>query len=403
LSLPGSSQFGSITAPIPSTAGLSVSSSTLSPNSTQALTPKPAPPFQHTMHTHTRNPSLDFFGKFVENAKKKEMTGLARGYLDELLKHEDDPLYWVKANDGADNHDKRDGKIGGQHADGMIRPDTEVSLLDLDSDIPFITSGNDDGDGIGNGHRTKQKQPQNYQTTLQNQNWNRSQLHLYLPLFQFHLAPHLILNRLRVQYLCSLLPLRLPAAMSHILCWTQHCPWSALHLCPLLQPPHLHPITHWRPWVPDGYQVFHPLCNPLHPVWMTILLHKISSQAHLRPLMTCLIHINISKHNPLSPLHASWHHIPHLKLQNTFVPVSRANVEWQPCLCIIIIAQKCVLLDILIILQLICTWVLSTNCWQSVDYELTGFQSQLLCITVHALAWYIWQYLDSWPTLRWLW
>jgi len=27
------------------------------------------------MYTHTQNPSLDFFGKFVEDAKKKEMTG----------------------------------------------------------------------------------------------------------------------------------------------------------------------------------------------------------------------------------------------------------------------------------------------------------------------------------------
>jgi hypothetical protein len=94
----------------------------------------------------------------VEDAKKKEMTGLGRGYLDELLKHEDDPLYWVKAGDGADNNDERDGK-GGQHADGTIRPDTEVSLLDLDSDIPFVTSGNDDGNGIGNGHTTATELP----------------------------------------------------------------------------------------------------------------------------------------------------------------------------------------------------------------------------------------------------
>ncbi|KIM74762.1 hypothetical protein PILCRDRAFT_14200 [Piloderma croceum F 1598] len=152
---PGSSQFGSITAPIPSAARLSVSSSTSSPNSTQAPTPKPAPPFPHTTRTHTQNPSLDFFGKFVEDAKKKEMTGRGRGYLDELLKHEDDPLYWVKADGGADNHDEGDGKIDGQHADGAIRPDTEVSLLDLDSDIQFAASG-DDGNGIGNGHTAEQ-------------------------------------------------------------------------------------------------------------------------------------------------------------------------------------------------------------------------------------------------------
>jgi hypothetical protein len=63
----------------------------------------------------------------VEDAKKKEMTGRGRGYLDELLKHEDDPLYWVKADGGADNHDEGDGKIDSQHADGAIRPDTEVS------------------------------------------------------------------------------------------------------------------------------------------------------------------------------------------------------------------------------------------------------------------------------------
>jgi hypothetical protein len=146
---PRSSQFGSITAPIPSAAGLYVSSSTSSPNSTQAPTPKPAPPIPHTTRTHTQNPSLDFFGKFVEDAKKKEMTGRGRGYLDELLQHEDDPLYWVKADGGADNHDEGDGKMDSQHVDGAIRPDTEVSLLDLDSDIQFATSG---GDGNGNGH-----------------------------------------------------------------------------------------------------------------------------------------------------------------------------------------------------------------------------------------------------------
>jgi hypothetical protein len=82
----------------------------------------------------------------VEDAKKKEMTGRGRDYLDELLKDEDDPLYWVKA-------EGRDGKIDSQHTDGAIRPDTEVSL---DSDIPFATSGlNDDGNGIGNGHITE--------------------------------------------------------------------------------------------------------------------------------------------------------------------------------------------------------------------------------------------------------
>ena len=33
----------------------------------------------------------------MEDAKKKEMTGRGRAYLDKLLKHEDDPLYSVKA------------------------------------------------------------------------------------------------------------------------------------------------------------------------------------------------------------------------------------------------------------------------------------------------------------------
>jgi len=68
--------------------------------------------------------------------------------------HEDNLLYWVKANSGADDPDKKDGKIDSQHVDGTIRLITEVSLLDLDSDIPFTTSRNNDGNGIGNSHTT---------------------------------------------------------------------------------------------------------------------------------------------------------------------------------------------------------------------------------------------------------
>ena len=57
----------------------------------------------------------------MEDAKEKEKTGRGRGYLDELLKHEDELPYWLKADGGADNHHERDGKIDGQHADGAIR------------------------------------------------------------------------------------------------------------------------------------------------------------------------------------------------------------------------------------------------------------------------------------------
>jgi hypothetical protein len=91
----------------------------------------------------------------VEDAKKKEMTGRGRSYSDELLKHEDDLLYWVKANGGANKHDEGVGKIDSQHADGVIRPDTEVSLLDLDSDIQ-IAASRDNGNAIGNGHTAEQ-------------------------------------------------------------------------------------------------------------------------------------------------------------------------------------------------------------------------------------------------------
>jgi hypothetical protein len=166
------------------------------------------------------------------------MTGRGRSYLDELLKHEDDPLHWVKADGGANKHDERVGKIDAQHADGVIHPDTEVSLLDLDSDIQFAASG-DDGNGIGNGHTAEQ-------TTTKLPDHPAKPKPFATP----SLTPAFPISsrsppRLHVRYLHSPLPLGLPAAMTLVLlpCWMQHRPWSALHLRPLFQLPQPHLTT----------------------------------------------------------------------------------------------------------------------------------------------------------------
>ena len=177
-------------------------------------------------------------GKFVEDAKKKEMTGRGRSYLDELLKHEDDPLYWVKADGGANEHDEGVGKIDSQHADGVIHPDTEVTLLDLDSDIQIAASG-DDGNGIWNGHTAEQT------TTKLPDHPAKPKLFAtpsLSPAFQMSSRSP---PRLHVRYLHSPLPLGLPAPMTRILhlCWMQYRSWSALHLRPLFQLPQPHLTT----------------------------------------------------------------------------------------------------------------------------------------------------------------
>jgi hypothetical protein len=118
------------------------------------------------------------------------MTG-GRGYLDELLKHEDDPLYWVNAKGGADSHDEGGGKIDGQHADG---------------------------NGIENGHTAEQ-------TSIKVPDHPAKPKPFATP----SLSPAFPVSSR------SPVPLESQAAMTRFLLsrWIQHHPWSALHLRPL--------------------------------------------------------------------------------------------------------------------------------------------------------------------------
>jgi len=70
---------------------------------------------------HTHNVSLDFFDKFGREAKERDR----RGYLDELLLHEDDPLYWLK--DGKNDAAQRRPK-----SETNTRETGDAPLIDLD-------------------------------------------------------------------------------------------------------------------------------------------------------------------------------------------------------------------------------------------------------------------------------
>jgi hypothetical protein len=74
---------------------------------------------------HSRNQSFDFFERFAEEAKAASEKN-RRGVLDELLEHEDDPLYFL-ANEGsgtAEGHRSFDG-VG----------DRDTSLIGLDTQV----------------------------------------------------------------------------------------------------------------------------------------------------------------------------------------------------------------------------------------------------------------------------
>lgn len=79
-------------------------------------------------------PSSDllFFDQFGQNAKKASEKN-RKSVLEELLLHEDDPLYWLKENSGFVDGDKMK-----QHGDEFAttkQKDTEEYLIDLDSDF----------------------------------------------------------------------------------------------------------------------------------------------------------------------------------------------------------------------------------------------------------------------------
>lgn len=133
------SDFGSFVSVPPTQDPLSES---FFPTSPTVATPelKAISDSSRTLPPVTQNPSLDFFEQFTEDAKERN-AGRGKGYLEELLKHEDDPLYWVKSEGGGIE----------EGAGGLEKAKTtpiETSLLDLDLNVDPSVVSTVTGNGI---------------------------------------------------------------------------------------------------------------------------------------------------------------------------------------------------------------------------------------------------------------
>ncbi|KZP32711.1 TLD-domain-containing protein [Athelia psychrophila] len=164
------SEFGGFVSVPPAQDPLSQSFFSETPPSESALSQAPTGSLTDVSHTGQRvsQASLDFFGQFVEGAKDQESRGKGKGYLDELLRHEDDPLYWI-------NHEDTDPAYGGpsrgeaseseSEQDRMpsvvSEHDLEVSLLDLDldSDNYFARGGSGNDANISTSHSPAPPKP----------------------------------------------------------------------------------------------------------------------------------------------------------------------------------------------------------------------------------------------------
>ncbi|KAF9462777.1 TLD-domain-containing protein [Collybia nuda] len=100
------------------------------------LPPPVRPKTQQETHfdDYNANPSLSFFGKFGHEAKMAAERN-KRGVLDELLLHEDDPLYWLKDGSTSGMNEtvwpRQEPKMQGYQA----HTDASSSILDLDPDF----------------------------------------------------------------------------------------------------------------------------------------------------------------------------------------------------------------------------------------------------------------------------
>ncbi|KAF7982682.1 hypothetical protein HWV62_27168 [Athelia sp. TMB] len=97
------------------------------------------------LNKRASNSSSDIFGQFVDGTESR---GKGKGYLDELLKHEEDPLYWI--NDGGSDPVSGTPSRGeeSEYETGHIGTTVplEVSLLDLDLDSDNYFARNSSGD-----------------------------------------------------------------------------------------------------------------------------------------------------------------------------------------------------------------------------------------------------------------
>ncbi|KAJ7161073.1 TLD-domain-containing protein [Mycena filopes] len=76
--------------------------------------------------SHARTPSQNFFDQFSQSAKDRTET--KRGLLDELLMHEDDPLYWIKDQSASNPPDPDDDLLPSERPNKYMTD----SLSDLD-------------------------------------------------------------------------------------------------------------------------------------------------------------------------------------------------------------------------------------------------------------------------------
>lgn len=98
------------------------------------------PPIQATAQQdpqpddHAQNPSLSFFGKFGHDAKIAAEKN-RRGVLDELLLHEDDPLYWLRDGAGSGSNETVWPREEPNSQEPQLHSDSSSSILDLDPDF----------------------------------------------------------------------------------------------------------------------------------------------------------------------------------------------------------------------------------------------------------------------------
>ena len=96
-----------------------------------------APQLPSANTSDKRNSTLSFFEQFGENARAA-VDKKRHGLLEELLMHEDDPLYWLATEDGSPPHSNDIPDATDNTQEHSPEPDSAISLLDVDDN--FFTS-----------------------------------------------------------------------------------------------------------------------------------------------------------------------------------------------------------------------------------------------------------------------
>lgn len=110
--------------------------------------------------THTKNTSLNFFDKFAEDAKRASEKN-KKGVLEELLMHEQDPMYWFKNETPSESGDR------GTTTEGVTDPlGSQAPLVDLDFDESYFSPAVPDTISRGDQSRRSPSPPRSPPPTL---------------------------------------------------------------------------------------------------------------------------------------------------------------------------------------------------------------------------------------------